>query len=101
MPAAAMMRPWRVSTILVTPPGWTRSATIRTVSCVIAFSRSATGTCMPSALETILLVITRMSPSRRAASASSATVASMAAAIRATRSSPAPISGRPGMPQTV
>ena len=85
-PAAASTRPCWVSTMRAGP----RRATTRTVSASIALSRSARMT-RPSALLTILEVITTMSPSARSGAAS---------AIRPARSSPAPISGRPGTPVT-
>ena len=40
-PAAAPMMPWRFSTMRVTPPSYSRVATTRTVSAVIAGSRSS------------------------------------------------------------
>ena len=63
-PAAADTMPRRFSTIrVVAPDGVVRVATTRTVSAVMASSRSAASTKRPSALETILDVTTRMSPS--------------------------------------
>ena len=80
-PAAASTSPCRVSTILVAP----RRATTRTDSASMACSRS-TWTTRPSALLTILEVITRMSPSARLGPASAISPAS---------SAPAVISGSP------
>ena len=62
-PAAAMTKPCAVSTIRVTPRGVWRVATTRTVSAVIASSRSSAATVRPSALLTTLLVTTSTSPS--------------------------------------
>src|SRR5690606_28025868 len=64
-PAAADTMPRRFSTMRVVFPvaGFVREATTRTVSAVIASSRSSATTKRPSAFETILLVTTRMSPS--------------------------------------
>ena len=70
-----------------TPPACSRVATTRTVSSVIACSRSAAATTRPSAFETIFDVTTRMSPSSR--------LAATASTMSATRSSPAAISGMP------
>ena len=64
-PAAASTRPCWVSTMRAGP----RRATTRTVSASIALSRSARMT-RPSALLTILEVITTMSPSARSGAAS-------------------------------
>ena len=51
-----MTSPSRFSTIRVTPVACSRVATTRTVSSVIACSRSSAETTRPSALETTLLV---------------------------------------------
>ena len=89
-PAAASTRPCRVSTIRVGP----RRATTRTVSAVIASSRS-TRTARPSALDTTFDVTTTTSPSASAkSSAASAAVSNVA------RSSPAATSGTPSGAQT-
>ena len=88
-PAAAEIMPRRFSTIrVVEPVGVVREATTRTVSAVIASSRSAASTKRPSALETIFEVTTRMSPSCSSAPA--------AVAMTPTRSVPEVISGMPG-----
>ena len=86
-PAAARTRPCRVCAIVVAP----RRATTRTVSASMAASRDAVTT-RPSALLTILEVITRMSPSRRSGTAP---------AISAARSAPAVTSGSPATGRTV
>ena len=62
-PAAAMVRPWRVRTIVVAP----RRATTRAVSPGSASSR-VPGRTRPSALLTTLLVTTTTSPSTRSTS---------------------------------
>ncbi len=87
-PAAAETMPSRFCTMRVVPPfGIGRVATTRTVSAVIASSRSSAAIMRPSAFETIFDVTTRMSPSARTPPAASA--------ISDTRSAPAVISGMP------
>ena len=71
-------------------PGRRAAATTRTVSPAIAASRSAAGTSRPSCFETTFWVTTTTSPSRTSSAGSS----------RAARSSPGPISGRPGTGMT-
>ena len=73
------------------PPGEVREATTRTVSAVIASSRSSAAMMRPSAFDTIFDVTTRMSPS--------CSVAAAASAINATRSTPGVISGMPSRAQ--
>ena len=91
-PAAADTMPSRFCTMRVAPPfGVARLATTRTVSAVIASSRSSAAIERPSAFETIFDVTTRMSPSARAPAAASA--------ITDTRSVPGVISGMPSSAQ--
>ena len=92
-PAAAMTRPCRFSTMRVTPPGCALAATTRTVSSVIACSRSTARATRPSALDTILLVTTTISPSIRRDCAASQ--------ISAPRLSPATISPKPPRANTL
>jgi hypothetical protein len=86
-PAAAATIPSRFSTMRVTPPGCVRVATTRTVSSVIACSRSSAWMMRPSAFDTILLVTAMMSPS--------ASNPSRASPIMVPRSAPGVISGMP------
>ena len=91
-PAAAETMPSLFSTIrVVWPPGEVREATSRTVSAVIASSRSSAAMMRPSAFDTILDVTIRMSPSCSVEPAASATTA--------TRSVPGVTSGMPSRAQ--
>ncbi len=93
-PAAASTMPSLFSTMRVTPPGCARVATTRTVSSVIAASRSFATTCRPSALLTIFDV-TRQDVAVLHPAGQPRSTSPMIAA----RSSPATISPIPSTPQ--
>jgi hypothetical protein len=90
-----MTNPCRVSTMRVRPRGVVHSEIVRTASASMAVSRSMPVRMRPSALLTILLVTTTMSPSR---SASPGGACASAVARTSTRSSPGRTSGMPGRP---
>ena len=100
IPAAAMTRPCRVSTMRVVFLGVTFVASARTDSASMRSSREAAATTLPSALETILLVMTRMSPSCTPVVPSGQMTAAQALPMSAARSSFALMRGSPGTAHT-